>query len=68
MPFDAAITRLEWARALAASDREIAAGGRAAGLGAFERLGARPSRGSARPLCYGNWERAAGRARMSPVR
>jgi ATP/maltotriose-dependent transcriptional regulator MalT len=41
MPFDAAVTRLEWARALAASDREIAAEDTRQALSAFERLGAR---------------------------
>ena len=41
MPFDAAVTRLEWARALAPSDREIAAEDARQALSAFERLGAR---------------------------
>jgi len=42
MAFDAAVTRLEWARALSASDREIAAEDVRQALSVFERLGARP--------------------------
>jgi ATP/maltotriose-dependent transcriptional regulator MalT len=42
MPFDAAVTRLEWARAAAASDREIATEDARLALAAFEKLGARP--------------------------
>jgi ATP/maltotriose-dependent transcriptional regulator MalT len=41
MPFDAAVARLEWARALASSEREIAAEDARQALSAFERLGAR---------------------------
>jgi ATP/maltotriose-dependent transcriptional regulator MalT len=42
MPFEAAVTRLEWARALVGSDREIAAEDARLAFSAFERLGARP--------------------------
>ena len=42
MAFDAAITRLEWARALIATDREIAGEDARWALSTFERLGARP--------------------------
>jgi ATP/maltotriose-dependent transcriptional regulator MalT len=42
MVFDAAITRLEWARALVATDREIAVEDARLALSTFERLGARP--------------------------
>jgi DNA-binding NarL/FixJ family response regulator len=42
MAFDAAITRLEWARALAGRDREIAVADVRLALAVFERLGARP--------------------------
>ena len=42
MAFDAAITRLEWARALIATDREIAGEDVRWALSTFERLGARP--------------------------
>jgi ATP/maltotriose-dependent transcriptional regulator MalT len=42
MAFDAAITRLEWARALIATDREIACEDARWALSTFERLGARP--------------------------
>ena len=42
MPFEGAVARLEWARALAASDREIAAEDARAALLVFESLGARP--------------------------
>jgi ATP/maltotriose-dependent transcriptional regulator MalT len=42
MPYDAAITRLEWARALAVTDPEIAAADARLALSAFERLDARP--------------------------
>jgi hypothetical protein len=42
MPFDAAIVRLEWARALASTDREIAAVDARLAASVFERLGARP--------------------------
>jgi DNA-binding NarL/FixJ family response regulator len=42
MPFDAAVTRLEWARALAASHRELAAEDARQAMSEFERLGARP--------------------------
>jgi len=42
MPFDAAVARLEWARALAGSDPEIAAKDARLALSVFERLGARP--------------------------
>ena len=42
MAFDAAITRLEWARALIATDRGIAGEDVRWALSTFERLGARP--------------------------
>lgn len=42
MPFDTAITRLEWARVLVAADREIATEEARLALSVFERLGARP--------------------------
>ena len=42
MTFDAAITRLEWARALITTDREIAREDARWALSTFERLGARP--------------------------
>lgn len=42
MAFDAAITRLEWARALNPTDREIAREDTRWALSTFERLGARP--------------------------
>jgi ATP/maltotriose-dependent transcriptional regulator MalT len=42
MPFDAAVTRLEWAHLLSTSDREIAAEDARQALDAFERLEARP--------------------------
>ena len=42
MAFDAALTRLEWARALIATDREIACEDARWALSTFERLGARP--------------------------
>jgi ATP/maltotriose-dependent transcriptional regulator MalT len=42
MPFDAAAARLEWARVLAGSNREIAAQDARLAQDAFERLGARP--------------------------
>ncbi|MPY87544.1 MAG: hypothetical protein GEU99_06460 [Luteitalea sp.] len=42
MAFDAAVTRLEWARTLSTSDREIATEDARLALSAFERLGARP--------------------------
>lgn len=42
MPFEVAVTRLTWARAGAASAREIAAEDARLALGAFESLGARP--------------------------
>ena len=42
MAFDAAVTRLEWARALIATDREIALEDARLALSVFERLGARP--------------------------
>ena len=42
MLFDAAVTRLEWARALATADREIAAEDARLALTVFERLDARP--------------------------
>jgi DNA-binding CsgD family transcriptional regulator len=42
MPFDAAVVRLEWARALAGSDPEVAAEDGRQAQAAFERLGARP--------------------------
>jgi ATP/maltotriose-dependent transcriptional regulator MalT len=42
MLFDAAVTRLEWARVLSSSDREIAAEDARQALDAFERLEARP--------------------------
>jgi ATP/maltotriose-dependent transcriptional regulator MalT len=42
MAFEAAITRLEWARALTATDREIACEDARWALSTFERLGARP--------------------------
>lgn len=41
MPFEAAVTRLEWARALAPKHREIAAEDARLALSAFEELGAR---------------------------
>jgi ATP/maltotriose-dependent transcriptional regulator MalT len=42
MAFDAAITRMEWARALIPTDREIAREDARWALSTFERLGARP--------------------------
>ncbi len=42
MLFDAAVTRLEWSRVLAATDREIAVEDARLALSAFERLDARP--------------------------
>ena len=42
MAFDAAITRMEWARALNPTDREIAREDARWALSTFERLGARP--------------------------
>jgi ATP/maltotriose-dependent transcriptional regulator MalT len=42
MPFEAAVARLEWASALATTDREIAAEDARLALDAFERLDARP--------------------------
>ena len=42
MPFDAAVTRLEWARGLAATEREIAAEDARLALAVFEQLDARP--------------------------
>ena len=42
MPFDAAVTRLEWARALAGTERVLAAEDARLALAAFEALGARP--------------------------
>jgi ATP/maltotriose-dependent transcriptional regulator MalT len=42
MPFDAALTRLEWARALAGADRAIAAEDARLAAAAFDRLEARP--------------------------
>jgi DNA-binding NarL/FixJ family response regulator len=42
MTFDAAVTRLEWAHALATSDREIAGEDARLALATFEHLGARP--------------------------
>ncbi len=42
MPFESAVARLEWARSLAAGEREIAAEDARVALAAFEKLGARP--------------------------
>jgi ATP/maltotriose-dependent transcriptional regulator MalT len=42
MTFDAAVTRLEWARALSGTEREIAAADVRLALSVFERIGARP--------------------------
>ncbi len=42
MPFDAAVARLEWARSLAVTHRELAAEDARQAMSEFERLGARP--------------------------
>ncbi len=41
MPYEAALTRLDWARALAASERELAAEDARLAYAAFDRIGAR---------------------------
>jgi DNA-binding NarL/FixJ family response regulator len=42
MPFETAVTRLEWAKVLAAADREIAAEDARLASSVFQQLGARP--------------------------
>jgi DNA-binding NarL/FixJ family response regulator len=50
MPYDAALARLHWARALAGSAPEVAAEDARQALTAFERLGARPGADEAAAL------------------